>query len=87
MKPYETGICVCGKRREDHDENGTCDDLFQDGNGNYVPQCFLDSGIAKLEANAPKLLEALERIKDGFTDGDWVYDICKEAINEALKRE
>lgn len=94
MKPYETGICVCGKRREDHDETGTCDDLFQDGNGNYVPQCFLDSGTAHLcsEEVASKMLETLQKIvsicpeTSHFLFINTIRATAKEAINEALKR-
>ena len=99
MKPYETGICVCGKRREDHDETGTCDDLFQDGNGNYVPQCFLDSGTAHLcsEEVASGLLRELQKARELINkqhctgkvsakeELDVMSDIDK-AINEALKR-
>ena len=90
MKNYETGICRwCGEKKDENhlwtqNTRGLC--LMGPDTS------FKDSGLAQLEKNAPKLLEALEKIAKRPTypsawESSWAQEIAKKAINEALKRE
>ena len=98
MKPYETGICVCGKKKEDHLKiSSKYSDLFycyDIGEGD-----FLDSGTVHLcsEKVASGLLRELQKARELINkqhctgkvsakeELDVMSDIDK-AINEALKR-
>ena len=101
MKPYETGICVCGKKKEEHLKiSSKYSDLFycyDIGEGD-----FLDSGTVHLcsEEVASMMLEALRELihlhaceEEGLQSGrptaeQWRLATFKgqRAINEALKR-
>ena len=87
MKPYETGICVCGKKKEDHLKiSSKYSDLFycyDIGEGD-----FLDSGTVHLcsEEVASGMLRALQRIKELSAPESIEWSICNQAISEALKR-
>ena len=87
MKPYETGICVCGKKKEEHENYYGQLFCYQPPRSALSPK-FLDSGTVHLcsEEVASGMLRALQRIKELSAPESIEWSICNQAINEALKR-
>ena len=101
MKPYETGICVCGKKKEEHENYYGQLFCYQPPRSALSPK-FLDSGTVHLcsEEVASMMLEALRELihlhaceEEGLQSGrptaeQWRLATFKgqRAISEALKR-